>query len=303
MACSRIPCSAPLRTKCMSPVSTAPLPIRRRATARWMSAVLVVAVIALFALPVVLMLLGPLRPPGQPPPDGFELIPSNPGLQAFRDAFTLVPMGRALLNSMLVTAVAVPLTVLIASWGGLALTLLAGRLRLLLIGALLLLAMVPITAVWIPRFLLFDALGLIGTYVPLIAPALMGGSPLFVLLYHVAMRRIPMDVFDAARMEGAGLLRVWWRVALPLVKPTTTAIALLAVVMFWSNFIDPLLYLRSERDLTAPPMLHHLELLGSTNWSVFLAGALVVTVPVVVVFLVAQRFLWTDERGSGWLGR
>jgi ABC-type glycerol-3-phosphate transport system permease component len=70
--------------------------------------------------------------------------------------------------------------------------------------------------VWIPRFVLFGALNLVGTYAPLVAPALMGGSPLFVLLYVLAFRRIPPDLFEAARMEGIGpvgiqiaLLRRW----------------------------------------------------------------------------------------------
>jgi multiple sugar transport system permease protein len=258
---------------------------------------------ALFALPLLLMLVAPLRTPGLPPPVGFELLPAQPSLQSFRDAFTLVPLGRALLNSALVCAIAVPLTLLSASWGGLALVLLQGRSRTLLAGLLLILAMVPVTAIWIPRFALFNSLGLVGTYAPLIAPALMGGNPLFVLLYFVAMRRIPVEMLEAARLEGAGLLHIWRRVVMPLVKPSTAAIALLAVVSFWGNFIDPLLYLRSENQLTAPPMLHALELLGPTNWPVFLAGALVVTLPVAVAFLVAQGFLSSHERGSGWLGR
>lgn len=260
-------------------------------------------VAALFALPLVLMALAPLRRPGLPPPRGLELIPDDPSLRSYSDAFRLVPLSRAVLNSALVSSVAVPLTVVTASWAGLALTLISGWRRNLLAGALLALALVPATAVWIPRFVLFDALELVGTYVPLVAPALMGGSPLFVLLYFVALRRIPPELFEAARMEGVGPLGVWWRVALPLVRPTTAAISLLALALFWSNFIDPLLYLRSEKDLTAPAMLHHLELLGPTNWPVFLAGAVVVTAPVVAAFLVAQRFLWSGERGAGWLGR
>lgn len=258
---------------------------------------------ALFALPLLMMLVAPLRTPGLPPPVGLELWPDSPSLQSFRDAFSLVPLGRSLVNSTLVCAIAVPITLLTASWGGLALVLLQGRARIAMAGLLLLLAMVPLTAIWIPRFALFNSLGLVGTYVPLIAPALMGGNPLFVLLYFVAMRRIPPEMLEAARLEGAGILRIWWRVVMPLVKPTTAAIGLLAVVTFWGNFIDPLLYLRTEQQLTAPPMLHALELLGPTNWPVFLAGALVVTVPVVLAFLVAQRFLWSDERGTGWLGR
>ena len=249
------------------------------------------------------LVIGPLRMPGEAPPRGFELIPANPSLKSFSDAFSLVPLGRSILNSMLVAIIAVPITIVTASWGGLALTLMSGRLRTLLIATLLLLSMVPITAVWIPRFILFDSLDLVGTYVPLIAPALMGGSPLFVLLYAVALRRIPPDLFEAARLEGAGPLRIWWGVALPLVKPTTAAIALLALVTFWSNFIDPLLYLKSELDLTAPLMIRHLELLGPTNWPVFLAGSFVVTLPVIVAFLVAQRFFWSQERGAAWMGR
>ena len=267
----------------------------------WAAAVALAS--ALFALPLLLMLLAPLRMPGLPPPVGFALWPDAPSLQSFRDAFSLVPLGRSLLNSALVCAIAVPLTLLSASWGGLALVLLQGRSRTLLAGLLLVLAMVPMTAIWIPRFGFFNALGLVGTYVPLVAPALMGGNPLFVLLYFVAMRRIPLEMVEAARLEGAGLLRIWWLVVMPLVKPTSAAIALLAVVSFWGNFIDPLLYLRTEAHLTAPPMLHALELLGPTNWPVFLAGAVVVTLPVVVAFMVAQRFLSSLERGSGWLGR
>ncbi len=262
-----------------------------------------VLVSAVFLVPMLLLVLAPLRPPGLPPPIEFDLWLEQVSLQSFHDAFSLVPLGRALWNSVWVCLVAVPLTLLTASWAGLALVLLEGRARIALGGLLLVLAMVPVTAIWIPRFALFNLLGLVGTQVPLIAPALMGASPLFVLLYFVAMRRIPREVIDAARLEGAGTLRIWWLVVMPLVKPTTAAIGLLAVVAFWGNFIDPLLYLREERDLTAPPMLQSLELLGATNWSVFLAGALVITVPVVLAFVVAQRFLSSLERGSGWTGR
>ena len=263
--------------------------------------ILLLVVAAIFAFPLIAMLVAPLRQPGLPPPRGLEFIPKNPSLRSFSEAFALVPLARAIGNSLLVAFIAVPITIVTASWAGLAMTLMSGWRRRLLIGALLVLALVPVTAVWIPRFVLFDALELIGTYVPLIAPALMGGSPLFVLLYFVALRRIPPELFEAARMEGVGPLRIWWSVALPLVRPTTAAIALLALVLFWSNFIDPLLYLRSEKQLTAPPMLHQLELLGPTNWPVFLAGALVVTFPVVLAFLFAQRFLSNSERKAGFV--
>ena len=263
---------------------------------KWAVTLLMWLVVGLFAMPTLLLLLAPWRQPGLPPPTSLLQWLGEPSLQAMRDAFSLVPLGRAILNSAWVCLLAVPVTLLTASWGALALTLLTGRSRMLLAGLLLVLAMVPLSAIWIPRFVLFKALGLVGTYVPLLAPAFMGGSPIFVLLYFVAMRRIPSELLDAARLEGAGTLRLWWRVVMPQVRPTSAAIALLTVVLFWGNFVDPLLYLRREEQMTAPPLLRALEILGPTQWSVFLAGALVVSLPVVLAFLLAQRFLWNFER-------
>ncbi|MCP3141633.1 carbohydrate ABC transporter permease [Pyxidicoccus xibeiensis] len=268
------------------------------------SRVLVIGVLAaLFLAPLVVMLAGSLRPPGLPPPRGVELLPQGAGLAAYVATFELVPFARALFNSALLAALMVPLSVLTASWAGLALAQSSGWRWTTLAGTVLLLEMVPVTAVWLTRFAVFKVLGLTGTAVPLVAPALMGGSPLFVLLYAVAFRRLPPELFEAARLEGAGPLRLWRSIALPLVQPTTAAVALLAFILSWSNFIDPLLYLSGEDALTAPLALHALELLGSTQWPVLLAGAVVVTLPAVLAFLGAQRMFLGEERGSGWLGR
>ncbi len=274
--------------------------------ARWVkvrSSAALVIVGGIFILPLLALLIAPLREPGLPPSRGFAFLADGVSFRSFRDAFTSVPLARSIVNSIVVVSFAVPLTLITASAAALGITIAGERFRRVATIVLLIAAVIPITAVWIPRFALFTALGLTGTYVPLIAPAFMGGSPLFVLLYFVSFRRIPLELFEAARMEGTGPIRMWWRVALPLVRPTTAAIAMLAIVSFWSNFIDPLLYLRSEKDLTSPLMLHHLELLGPTNWPVFLAAALVITLPVILAFAVAQRFLWSGERGAGWLGR
>jgi multiple sugar transport system permease protein len=274
--------------------STGPRPLALLAT---------VALVGVFLAPLVVMVTGSLRPPGLPPPRGVELLPEAPTLAAYAATFQLVPFGRALLNSLLICALAVPLSVLTASWAGLALAQTSGWRWRLLAGTVLLLLMVPVTAVWLTRFSVFKTLGLTNTPVPLVAPALMGGSPLFVLLYAVAFRRIPPELFEAARLEGASAWRIWRRVALPLVRPTTAAVALLAFMLFWTNFIDPLLYLSGEEAQTAPLALHSLELLGTTQWPVLLAGAVVITLPAVLAFLGAQRAFLGEERGSGWLGR
>lgn len=258
-----------------------------RRTVAWLLAA--VGAAAAFLLPLITMVTGSLRKPGLPPPRGFEALPDPVTLGGYRAAFELAPLGRSLLNSALLAAVFVPLAVLSASWTGFAIAQAGARARRWLVAIVLLLMTVPVTALWIARFAIFEALGLTGTYVPLVVPALMGGSPLAVLLYVFAFRRIPRDVYDAAHIEGSGPLRTWRRVAMPMVKGTTAAVAMLGFVQSWSGFIDPLLYLDRERTFTAPLALRYLEQLGQTNWPVLLAGSVVVTVPAAAVFLLAQR--------------
>ena len=264
---------------------------------------LAAAAALLLAAPLLLMLGGALRAPVLTPPAGFEWWPAQMSLAALREAFTLVPLARALLNSALIVAIALPLALLAASAAGYALTQLPRERQVLWLIALLLVASIPLTATWIPRFMLFQQLGLIGSYAPLIAPALAGGSPLLVLLYFAAMRRIPPELVESARLEGLDHGAIWWRVALPLVRPTSFAVGMLAGVLFWGNFMEALLYLKEESQLTAPLMLHALDLLGATQWPVLLAGSAAITLPAVLLFVGLQGFLVSHERSGAWFGR
>ncbi|HEX9696237.1 MAG TPA: carbohydrate ABC transporter permease [Actinomycetota bacterium] len=276
---------------------------RWRVRRTWGHTVAVAVVAAVFVVPLVALVTGSLRVPGLPPPRTLELIPDPATLDGYRDAFSLSPLARSMVNSLVVAAVFVPLAVVSASWAGFAIALSRERLRRRLIALALLLMMVPATALWLTRFVIFKIFGMVDTFWPLIVPALLGGSPLAVLLYAYAFGRIPDDLYDAARLEGLSPIRIWRRVAMPLVRATTVAVAMLAFLSTWANFIDPLLYLNTERRFTAPLTLRYLEQLGPTNWPVLLAGAAAVTGPAVLVFLLAQRFFLQEERGVGWLGR
>ncbi len=262
------------------------------------------AIVALlFLAPLVVMVAGSFRQPGLPPPRTVELIPKPVTLQAYREAFAQSPLARGMVNSLIVAAVSVPVAVVSASWAGFAIAQSGGRRRRRMIVGVLLLLMVPATALWVTRFVIFKWFGMVDTFWPLIIPAVLGGSPFAVLLYAHAFGRIPNELFDAARLEGLGPLAVWRRVAMPLARATTVAVGMLAFLASWSNFIDALLYLNSEERFTAPLTLRYLEQLGPTNWPVLLAGSVIVAAPVVVAFLVAQRFFLQKERGIGWLGR
>lgn len=274
---------------------------RRRLAFAYPVATFLVAL--LFLAPLVAMLTGSFRQPGLPPPRTVELIPNPATTQPYRDAVELAPLGRALLNSALVAAMYVPLAVLASSWAGFAIAHASPRSRRRLTIFVLMLFMVPATAVWLTRFVLFKQAGLVDTYWPLVLPALLGGSPFAVLLFAFSFRRVPAELYDAARVEGLRPLAVWRRVAMPLVRGTTIAVAMLAFIATWSSFIDPLLYLSTQERFTAPLVLRYLEQLGPTNWPVLLAGSVLVAAPVVVVFLIAQRYFLQPERGAGWLGR
>ena len=131
-----------------------------------------VALAILFVLPLWFLVAGSLREPGTVPPRTPELLPRPVSTEAYADAFELVDLGRYLLNSIAVAVLTVPAAVLIASWAGFALLLLAGRARVVLLTLSFVALMIPVTALIVPRFTLYRWLGLTDTWVPLVAPAL-----------------------------------------------------------------------------------------------------------------------------------
>lgn len=272
----------------------------RRANWRHLPAIVVAVV---FLLPIVYMVTGSLRKAGLPPPRSPELLPSPVDWGNYERAFELVDIPRYALNSLIVAVFAVPLSVLVASWAGFAISRLPGPLRTVLLAGSLAALMVPATALLVPRFVLFKQLGLIDTYVPLIAPALIGMSPFYVLLFYWAFRRIPEELFEAARLEGLTPFQTWRRVAMPLVRPVTLAVGLLAFVFTWSNFLDPLIYLFNQERFTLPLGLKLLAQLDPQNFPLLLAGAVAATAPVVVAFLVAQRLFLAGYRPASWFTR
>lgn len=262
-----------------------------------------IALAVAFLLPLWFMVSGSLREPGTPPPRAPELIPRPISTTSYDQAFDLVDLARHTLNSLLVAALTVPLAVLVASLAGFAFLLVGGRARALLVGLSFAALMVPVTALLVPRFTLYRWLGLIDTWVPLVAPALLGLSPFYVLLFYWSFRRLPPELLEAARLEGMTPLSMWRRLAMPLVRPVTIAVALLAFIASWGNFLEPLVYLFDPDLYTLPLGLRSLEALDRTNYPVLLAGAVVATAPVVLAFVIAQRYFLHEDRGAGWLGR
>lgn len=251
----------------------------------------------LFLLPLLWMFFVSLRPAGLPPPRGIEWILSTLTLSNYARIFDILPFGRYIFNSLYISLAGVFLTLLTASWAGLGMSLLGkrARFRLLILSAVL--QIIPITAVWLTRFLLFAWIGITNSRWSLLAPALMGSSPLFVLLFYWTFRLLDHALFETAQLDGANLLQIWWHVALPLARPALMAVGMLSFLYYWNDFINPLLYLRSQSLFTLPVGLLQLQEMDKTNWPLLMAASAVMTIPAVIIFSILQRALlwWNTE--------
>jgi multiple sugar transport system permease protein len=256
-------------------------------------------VAALFLLPLLWMITASLREPGLPPPRSIEWLPTSATPGNYAAVFDLLPFGRYLLNSLAVVALAVPLTIFTASMAGFAMALLERRSRVALVVLSVALLMVPVTALWLTRFLLFSWVGLTDSLLVLLVPALAGSSPLFVLIFYWTFRRMSPGMFEMAHLDGAGPFTVWRRIAMPNAIPGTVAVAVLTFILYWSDFISPLLYLRDQDLYTLPLGLRQLQQLDPTDWPLMMAGAVMLTLPAVLFFLLVQHLFLGDRGLSG----
>jgi multiple sugar transport system permease protein len=255
-------------------------------------------IVVIFLLPLVWMTATAFQAPGTPLPTSLRLFPAEPTVANFGRIFTTVPMLRFTLNSLLVVALAVPLTLVTGSWAGFGMAQLPLRSQRRWVIVSLIVLMIPGIALWSTRFLLYKWLGWIDTYWAILAPAWMGTSPFFVLMFYRAFRRVPMGLYDAARLDGAGVLRTWASVAMPLARSTVIAVAMLAFVLYWGDFINPLLYLSSESNYTLPVALQSLQQMSRSDWPLLMAGAVWATLVPVVLFLIALAYLNHHSRSE-----
>jgi multiple sugar transport system permease protein len=258
-------------------------------------AIVAVAVAIVFVLPLLWMVTVSLRPVGLPPPRTVEWWPADPQWSNYAEIFRQVPMARYLLNSVLVVAVSVPLTVLTASLGGFGMAQLHDPLRSRLVIVTVFLLMIPPSAVWLFRYQMLSWTGLLTTLWSLVLPAFAGGGPLLVLLFYWTFRRTPVEMYEAARLEGADAWTAYRRLGMPMARPTIAAVVVLAFALFWNDFTNPVLYLYRPQTYTLPIGVQIWKQLDATNWPLLMAGATFMTIPVVILFLVLQPLFLSDK--------
>jgi multiple sugar transport system permease protein len=145
----------------------------------------------------------------------------------------------------------------------------------------------PITMV--PMFALFAKLGMVNSYLPLVVPTFFG-NPFFVFLLRQFMLQIPADISEAARIDGANEFQIMYRIILPLARPALVVVALLAGVGAWNDFLGPLIYLHNDKLYTLSLGLTYFKTMHGIQFNMLMAASCLVVLPVVVVFLLFQRF-------------
>jgi len=118
----------------------------------------------------------------------------------------------------------------------------------------------------------------------------MFGHPIYIFLLRQFFRSMPVEVEEAARLDGAGFLRIWWSIAMPLARPGLATVAILSVVTHWNDFIAPLVYLNTEDMWTISLAVNLFQSDFLLNYNLMMAYAIVMTVPVVAIFFAFQKY-------------
>lgn len=204
-------------------------------------------------------------------------------------------------NSLKIALLVTGAQLLTCSMAGFAFGRLRFRGRDFLFGLFLASLMVPGTVTLIPSFILIRELNLMDTHWALILPGITSAFGVFLLRQH--FMSLPQELIDAAKIDGAGYLRIYWQILLPLTGPALSALGIFTFLGAWNNFVGPLLFLRSWENYTFPIAIATLRgYMGSGNQSEVLAGIMISIFPILVVFLLAQRWIVQGAAITGMKG-
>lgn len=195
--------------------------------------------------------------------------------------------GRSMLNSLVIAAVYAALAVLISSLAGYAFAKFSFPGRNALFAMFLLVLMIPYHATTIPLFKMMAAWDWLSTYQAVIIPSL--ANPWGIFLMRQSMQSIPSDLLDAGRIDGASEWQVFWRVALPTMRPTLAALAIYSFMFQWNSYFWPLVVMRTPEMRTLPVAISSLTGYSIVNWGEVMMSTTLATLPVLAIFLLFQK--------------
>jgi multiple sugar transport system permease protein len=206
----------------------------------------------------------------------------------YSEGFKAFPFFHMLQNTLVICVLVVVGTVLSCSLAAYGLACVPWKGREFLFWAMLATMMLPAQVTMIPLFQTFKGLGWINTILPLVVPAFCGNA-FFVFMLRQFYRTIPASLMEAARIDGAGDLRIWATIVLPLSKAALAVVAVFSFIAAWNDFLGPLLYLMDDDKYTLAIGLARLQGQYSSDWGRMMAMSVVMTLPLIVLFFLAQR--------------
>ncbi|MEU0092258.1 carbohydrate ABC transporter permease [Kribbella sp. NPDC006257] len=258
------------------------------------AAVLVGAAIMLF--PFLWTVITSITPEGSLA-DGPTVFVDHPTLNAYRTLLDAMPIWRILANSLVIALVSTLLQLITGSMAAYGFARLHFPLKNVIFGFYLATLMVPLQVLVVPLFIEMKTLNLQDTYFALLAPTI--ASAFGVFLLRQAVTAVPMELDEAATIDGAGHLRIFTTIVLPLIRPALATVAVFAFMGSWNSFLWPLVVIRSPEFMTLPLGLSTLQGQFTTQWDVVMAGSVVSIVPIAIVYLLAQRHIIAGVAHTG----
>jgi multiple sugar transport system permease protein len=223
-----------------------------------------------------------------------KFIPSVARWENYSDVFTLAPFATFLWNSVIITALAVfgqTLSAAVVAYG-------FSRFRFpgrdMLFIVVLATMMLPWHVTIVPSFLLYSKLGWINTFLPLIVPSFFGGGAFYIFLLRQFFLTLPRDLDEAAKIDGASSINIFWQIILPLAKTALATVAIFAFIEHWNEFIGPLIFLNSPEKFTVAIGLRYFLVTPFTGdeprEAILMAASLIVALPPLALFFAAQKY-------------
>lgn len=226
-----------------------------------------------------------------------QLIPADPSFEAYRTLFEETPFARVIANSLILAFVTTIAQLVTSSLAAYVFSRLPFPGRGLVFAVYLATMMIPIQVLIVPLFVQMRDLGLVNTYLGVLLPSV--ASAFGVFLLRQAMNGVPRELDEAATLDGAGHFRIFLRIVLPLVGPGLATLSVFAFMSSWNSLLWPLIILRTEALQTLPLALAGLQGQYTTEWDVMMAGSVVSILPMLALYLFAQKYVIQGVASSG----
>lgn len=240
------------------------------------------------AFPFIWMITSSVKPQRESIAFPPRIFSTHPTLQYFRELFTNLDFGRYLINTIVVVLIGFIGMIFMAMAGyGFAKFEFKGKSTMFF--AVLATMMIPVQVTMIPTYLILNSLHLTNTLVGIAIPTLVSGFNIF--LFRQFMSTLPSEIFEAAKLDGAGELRTFWQIVMPMSKPILAVQAILTFIAGWNSFLWPLIIANDQNLYTLSVGLSLLNRQISVNPSLQMAAASLMVLPILAVFIVFQRFI------------